>query len=158
MTLLRLLLVHAWNAALITCRDCGITAFRWEQWGAWIWAENGLRRLKMESRNISIIFSGAAPGQSGKKRRRRRQQTSHRSQRPVEKVWRKYYYGRLLVSMVTTLRVYQADKVEMCFTSFWWWTSYSVLCLSSVSIRISGTASILAPVTSRKKRYDLLHF
>lgn len=33
------------------------------------------------------------------------------------------------------------------FTSFWWCTSYSVLCLSSVSIRSSGTASIDFPVT-----------
>lgn len=35
------------------------------------------------------------------------------------------------------------------FTSFWWWTSYSVLCLSSVSIRSSGIASIFIPVTGR---------
>lgn len=33
------------------------------------------------------------------------------------------------------------------FTSFWWCTSYSVLCPSPVSIRSSGIASIDFPVT-----------
>lgn len=42
-------------------------------------------------------------------------------------------------------------------TSFWWRTSYSVLCLSSVSIRISGIASIFIPVTVEGRKSTIYY-
>lgn len=42
-------------------------------------------------------------------------------------------------------------------TSFWWRTSYSVLCLSSVSIRISGIASIFIPVTGEGRKSTIYY-
>lgn len=54
---------------------------------------------------------------------------------------------------ISLLPQWAAFCVCVClFTSFWWWTSYSVLCLSSVSIRSSGIASIFIPVTGEGRK------
>lgn len=74
------------------------------------------------------------------------------------------------VSMVTTLGIYKKGEevwtwiwlTDTClcvcwFTSFWWWTSYSVLCLSSVGICRSGIGTIFIPVTGRRRKSSIYY-